>query len=209
MSIFPELFVSIRRFLDSFYLIDNQRRASLDDIVDKLLIKSLNLTYDLHVNFLCNHNAKRSIYAHVWAYTAKVFFGIDKVSIWSSGIDPSKVKHSTAISIADKGFDVDVLDEDTGVYSVVLGEHLPNLTIFSKKCDLNEWQEEDSCTCVIVNCLDSWEYFQQNPIPCDQMLYAKQQGVDMLDLIGIEVFYIFSELNRKKQGMQSRKLALV
>ncbi len=71
---------------------------------------------DVHLNFICTHNSRRSQFSQIWAQTAADYFGVP-AKCYSGGVEVTAFNERAVESVKRSGFRVSSKGEINPVYS--------------------------------------------------------------------------------------------
>ncbi|MGY5352620.1 hypothetical protein ACXGQW_08665 [Wenyingzhuangia sp. IMCC45533] len=83
--------------------LDIQRETLLENIANKIA-STLKKDNEVHINFICTHNSRRSQFSQVWAYYAMEYYGIHKGNSFSSGTAVTAFHPNTINALETCGF---------------------------------------------------------------------------------------------------------
>lgn len=108
------------------------RKKRLQGLID--YIKRLSKDgEEIHLNFICTHNSRRSHLAQIWAQTLAHHFDLPKVRCHSGGIEVTALFPKIAETLQSQGFIVTKMDEsDNPRYQVTYATETNPILCFSK-----------------------------------------------------------------------------
>lgn len=113
--------------------VSEERKAVLKPLIEYILEKKTALE-EVHLNFICTHNSRRSQFAQVWSQVAASICGVEGVFTYSGGVEVTALNERVAKSLESIGMDVNVLEEGVNpVYKIQ--EWGASVTGFSKMYD--------------------------------------------------------------------------
>ena len=89
---------------------------------------------DVHLNFICTHNSRRSQFSQIWAQTAADYYGIPAYC-YSGGVEITAFNERAVQSIKRSGFHVTEEGNENPRHSVSHSENSSPITAFSKLFD--------------------------------------------------------------------------
>jgi arsenate reductase len=114
--------------------IPEERKYVLQVLIDYIKKKYLE-NQEIHLNFICTHNSRRSQFAQIWAHTAAAYYNI-KVYCYSGGVEVTAFNERAVASIRRSGFEISSEGNYNPIYSVLYEKDLKNvLKCFSKLYD--------------------------------------------------------------------------
>ena len=127
----PELSKTIERARQR--PIPEERKQVLQELVNYIQEK-VNNRKEVHLNFICTHNSRRSQFAQIWAQTAASYFGIH-AQCYSGGVEVTEFNPRAVASIERSGFRVVAKGGSNPVYSIYYAQNGQPITAFSKLYD--------------------------------------------------------------------------
>jgi arsenate reductase len=124
----PKLKKSIQKALEKE--ISRERKEILKLLIDYILKKRAENS-ELHLNFICTHNSRRSQFSQIWAHTAAAYYGIP-AKCYSGGVEVTAFNERAVASIERCGFLVSSTGETNPHYHVTYHKEAPPLLVFSK-----------------------------------------------------------------------------
>jgi arsenate reductase len=131
------LFTEIEKAASSlkFNDITQERKNTLQPLIDYIQMKVVNLE-DIHLNFICTHNSRRSHLSQIWAQTAAHYYGIKNVFCYSGGTEATALFPKVAEVLEKTGFKIQKLSEEKNpVYAIKFAENTLPVIGFSKTYD--------------------------------------------------------------------------
>lgn len=113
--------------------LSEERKQVLQVLVDYIQDK-VDSDKEIHLNFICTHNSRRSQFAQIWAQTAADYFGVP-VKCYSGGVEVTEFNPSAVASIERVGFRVVSQGGDNPVYSVYHSDDSQPIIAYSKLYD--------------------------------------------------------------------------
>lgn len=148
ISLFPE----IKRFIATLQpdAISPERREILDSLVGFIQSK-VSENHEVHLNFICTHNSRRSHLSQIWAQTMACNFNIKNVHCYSGGTEATALFPLIAETLEEQGFQIQQLSQGQNpVYAIKYAENTHPVIGFSKKMD-NPFNP-GSCFGAIMTC---------------------------------------------------------
>ena len=84
-------------------VVSEERKLILQPLIDYMQICKKD-NQALRLNFICTHNSRRSHLSQIWGQTMAHYFGIDKVSCYSSGTEATAVYPKIIDTLQAAGF---------------------------------------------------------------------------------------------------------
>jgi arsenate reductase len=123
---------SFRKQLD-FSSISEERKSILQELIHYVQ-KQKSESKEIHLNFICTHNSRRSQFSQLWAQTASFYYGV-KTFCYSGGVEVTAFNERAVASINRFGFKVEQSGEGNPKYAVSFSENENPLIMFSKLYD--------------------------------------------------------------------------
>ena len=200
-TLFPTL-ESFRKQLD-FSSISEERKSILQELIHYVQ-KQKSESKEIHLNFICTHNSRRSQFSQLWAQTASFYFGV-KTFCYSGGVEVTAFNERAVASIKRFGFKVEQSGEGNPKYAVSFSENANPLIMFSKLYD--DASSAQSNFAAVMTCSHADENCPfipgaNNRIP---VRYEDPKAFDDTELesakyderskeIATEMFYVFSQV---------------
>ncbi len=191
-----------RKQLD-FSLISEERKNILNELI-QYIQQQRNNKKEIHLNFICTHNSRRSQFSQVWAKTAACYYGIDMHS-YSGGVEVTEFNQRAVDSLVRTGFRIAKKEEENPKYLVYFSDDVAPLFCFSKLYD-NELNAKANFAAVMTcshadeNCpfipgADKRIPVRYNdPKEFDGTALEKEKYDERSKEIATEMFYIFSRI---------------
>lgn len=185
--------------------LNQERKAILQPLV-AFLQKSIATKASIRLNFICTHNSRRSHLSQIWAQTMAYYFGIDKVSCYSSGTEATAVYPKIIETLQAVGFEISTIQAATNsVYAIKFDANEAPIIGFSKTIDApfnpqSEFAAIMTCTQADLGCpfvagasarislpFEDPKAFDNSP---DVLVHYEARSRQ----IATELFYVFSQL---------------
>ncbi|WP_312090412.1 protein-tyrosine-phosphatase [Chryseobacterium sp.] len=115
--------------------INEERKSTLQPLIDFIQNK-VNNGQEIHLNFICTHNSRRSHLSQIWAQAAANYFNIQNVHCYSGGTEETALFPKVAETLTNQGFNiVKISNESNPIYTIKIGENTSPIIGFSKKYD--------------------------------------------------------------------------
>ncbi len=180
-----------------------ERKNILQPLIDYILNKR-NANQEVHLNFICTHNSRRSQLAQIWAQTAADYYHIP-VHCSSGGTEVTTFNPIAVGTIIGDGFSVTRIGGDNPVYSI---QHSPDskpIRAYSKLFDdivnqATQFAAIMTCSQADENCpfipgaevrIPVW---YDDPKEFDATPLEKIKYEERSNQIGTEMFYVFSKV---------------
>ncbi len=204
MALYPKISERCEGLSNNFDEIPQERKNLLEKLSAHLSQK-LRDGKELHINYICTHNSRRSHLGQVWAAVAAAYYGIEKVYTYSGGTTATACHFNTINALKNAGFDIEKTSEgDNPVYHIGYGENA-FATCFSKTFD-HEINPSVNFVAVMT-CSDAEQncpfvpgcdlrigttYF--DPKAYDQTSLVEEKYTERSNQIGKECLYVFSKI---------------
>ncbi len=114
--------------------ISDERKKVLSALIDYVQSK-VDEGKDVHLNFICTHNSRRSQFSQIWAQTAADYFGVP-AKCYSGGVEVTAFNERAVESVKRSGFRVSSKGEINPVYFVFNSDDTDEpINAFSKLFD--------------------------------------------------------------------------
>jgi len=131
-ALFPELAKVVEQVEKVQIPLD--RKAVLQPLIDYIQEKTAR-DQEVHLNFICTHNSRRSQFSQLWAHLAAYYYGIP-AHCYSGGVEVTAFNERAVASIQRFGFSVEgTTDVNNPIYLVQHHEDIAPLRMFSKLFD--------------------------------------------------------------------------
>jgi len=187
--------------------LNQERKAILQPLV-AFLQKSIATKASIRLNFICTHNSRRSHLSQIWAQTMAHYFGIDKVSCYSSGTEATAVYPKIIETLQAVGFEISTIQAaSNSVYAIKFDANEAPIIGFSKTIDApfnpqSEFAAIMTCTQADLGCpfvagasarislpFEDPKAFDNSP---DVLVHYEARSRQ----IATELFYVFSQLKK-------------
>ncbi len=109
-----------------------ERKTILDQIAEDIN-NQLDEKETVQLIYICTHNSRRSHMAQLWAQTAACYYGVDKITTFSGGIEATECNIRTVAALRRAGFSVvSSMEEENPVYLIQYSDDRPPMRAFSK-----------------------------------------------------------------------------
>lgn len=183
--------------------ITNARRAELKLLVDFVQGKK-DEGNEVHLNFICTHNSRRSQFSQIWAKVAADYYNI-AIQSYSSGVEVTALNPRVVLSLERFGFNVDGGGDDNPHYTIDYDPAQQSITAFSKLIEdptnptenfaaiMTCSHADENCP-IVVGCeeriplrYDDPKAFDDSPLESGMYDYRSFQ-------IATELFHVFSSI---------------
>ena len=107
------------------------RKPVLDELVKYINSKRASES-EVHLNFICTHNSRRSQFCQIWAETASAFYN-KKVYSYSGGLEITEFNINAVNTIKKCGFDVIKSGSKNPTYDLYYCDNrMKSISVFSK-----------------------------------------------------------------------------
>ncbi len=115
--------------------VSDERKLILQPLI-AYMHKSKGANQAIRLNFICTHNSRRSHFSQIWAQTMAHYFGIDKLSCYSSGTEATALFPQVIETLRGVGFGITKMSDTVNpVYAIKFDENEPPIIGFSKTID--------------------------------------------------------------------------
>ncbi|MBW8017672.1 MAG: protein-tyrosine-phosphatase [Planctomycetes bacterium] len=133
----------VNQVLTELDKVSDERRFVLDIIAKEITVR-LSHGSDAKLTFICTHNSRRSHMSQVWAQTAAYYFGLDKVSSFSGGIEATAFNIRTVAGLRKAGFSiVATTQQENPVYLIQFANDRAPTPAYSKAYNSGDNPKED------------------------------------------------------------------
>ena len=132
-KLLPSLRPYVHEVAGDLNSISDERKAMLNDVA-ATIAKRLEAGGDANLTFICTHNSRRSHMSQIWAQTAALYYGLDRVHAYSGGTEATACNCRTVTAMRRAGFVIedDTVDGDNPVYLVHYATSRPPIRAYSK-----------------------------------------------------------------------------
>lgn len=110
-----------------------ERVEALDNLVEYVVDK-VAAQDEVHINFICTHNSRRSQLSQVWAQVASYYFQVP-ANCYSGGVEVTAFNDRAVASLERAGFSISQTGSENPRYKISFGEECPTIQAFSKLYD--------------------------------------------------------------------------
>lgn len=203
VSMLPELQATIERVLARE--IPDERKDVLQVLIQYIQSK-IDADDDIHLNFICTHNSRRSQFSQIWAQTAADYYGIS-ANCYSGGVEVTAFNERAVASIKRSGFRVSAKGETNPIYFIFNSDDTEPIRAFSKLFDdpiskASRFAAVMTCSHADENCPFIPGTEKRIPVRYDdpKEFDDTPEEAEMYDVrsmqIAAEMFYTFSSLNK-------------
>jgi arsenate reductase (thioredoxin) len=115
--------------------ISNERKLNLQPLIEYIQQK-VSENNNVHLNFICTHNSRRSHLSQVWAQVAAHYFELKNVFCYSGGTETTALFPMVTKTLENAGFQINKLSEgDNPIYSIKYAKNEHPIIGFSKTFD--------------------------------------------------------------------------
>lgn len=204
----PTLFSEISNLIKKLNTetISPERKKVLQPLIDFIQSKT-NENKEIHINFICTHNSRRSHLSQVWAQTMANYFNIKNVFCYSGGTEATALFPIVAKTLQNSGFQINTISKnDNPIYSIKYAGNAHPVIGFSKK--LNDDFNPKSEFAAIMTCNSANEACPfvpgaekripitfEDPKAFDNTPQQAEKYKERSLQIATELFYVFSQIN--------------
>lgn len=185
----------------------SQERKSLLDELKSYIVSKKNSNQAVSLVFICTHNSRRSHMAQIWASTVAYHFGIDGIATYSGGTEVTAMNIRVVNALHKAGFGVISPGGTNPKYEVVYSPEAIPVICYSKKYDAPENPTIDfaavmTCTgadtaCPVVLGADlRFSLYYEDPKEADDTPWEAERYEERLKQIGVEMYYLMSEVSK-------------
>lgn len=207
-SLRPALLRYVKEVAGELDTISAERKGVLAEIAATVVAR-LRAGADANLTFICTHNSRRSHMSQIWAQTAALYYGLEKVRAFSGGTEATACNCRTVTAMRRAGFAIeDATTGDNPVYLVRYSDDLPPLRAYSKLYNADDNPKRDfialmTCsvadkTCPVVEgAIARYAIHYADPRLCDDTPTETAAYNERCREIAREMFYIMSEVRRR------------
>ena len=182
-----------------------ERKVLLDEMATYLQEKIVT-GKEIHLNFICTHNSRRSQFSQIWAQTAAAYFGINAYC-YSGGVEVTAFNPCAVAAIQRDGFKVVKKEGENPVYFVLYSEKEEPIVTFSKVVDdainaTKEFAAVMTCDHADENCPfipgaeRRFPLRFEDPKAFDGTTLEEKMYSERSHQIGAELFYLFEKVGK-------------
>jgi len=182
-----------------------ERKVLLDEMATYLQEKIVTRK-EIHLNFICTHNSRRSQFSQIWAQTAAAYFGINAYC-YSGGVEVTAFNPRAVAAIQRDGFKVVKKEGENPVYFVLYSEKEEPIVTFSKVVDdainaTKEFAAVMTCDHADENCPfipgaeRRFPLRFEDPKAFDGTTLEEKMYSERSHQIGAELFYLFEKVGK-------------
>lgn len=117
--------------------VSTARKNTLQLLIDYIQSK-VDSKQVICLNFICNHNSRRSHLAQAWAQALAYYFNIKNVFCYSGGTETTALFPMAAKTLENTGFDIQTIaDGSNPIYAIKYSDNEHPIIGYSKKFDSN------------------------------------------------------------------------
>jgi arsenate reductase len=182
-----------------------ERKVLLDEMATYLQEKIVT-GKEIHLNFICTHNSRRSQFSQIWAQTAAAYYGINAYC-YSGGVEVTAFNPRAVAAIQRDGFKVVKKEGENPVYFVFYSEKEEPIVTFSKVVDdainaTKEFAAVMTCDHADENCPfipgaeRRFPLRFEDPKSFDGTTLEEKMYSERSHQIGAELFYLFEKVGK-------------
>jgi arsenate reductase len=182
-----------------------ERKVLLDEMATYLQEKIVT-GKEIHLNFICTHNSRRSQFSQIWAQTAAAFYGINAYC-YSGGVEVTAFNPRAVAAIQRDGFKVVKKEGENPEYFVFYSEKEEPIVTFSKVVDdainaTKEFAAVMTCDHADENCPfipgaeRRFPLRFEDPKAFDGTTLEEKMYSERSHQIGAELFYLFEKVGK-------------
>ncbi|MBE8715285.1 arsenate-mycothiol transferase ArsC [Sphingobacterium hungaricum] len=189
---------------------DASRRLRLEPLIDYMQQK-MDKQEDIHLNFICTHNSRRSHLAQIWAQTSAKYFKISNVYCYSGGTEATAIYPQVIKTLEKQGFSIlPLATAENTIYAIKVDSNAFPIIGFSKRFDdtfnpISDFVAVMTCSqadqeCPYIAGADKrFSLPFEDPKSSDNTPQESEVYEQRSLQIANEMFYIFSKLNTNRQ----------
>ena len=161
---------------------------------------------EVHLNFICTHNSRRSQFSQIWAQTAATYYNI-AANCYSGGVEVTAFNERAVEAMRRAGFEIKTEHATNPVYRLSFSKEANPIVAFSKLYDdptspTKEFSSIMTCSHADENCpfipgteqriplrYDDPKEFDDTPLETSKYDERSMQ-------IANEMFYVFSQIKK-------------
>lgn len=205
---YSQLTKYITNLTDGFQNIDSDRKMLLKQ-VGQYIASEIKACREVHLNFICTHNSRRSHFGQVWAATATAYYQLPNIYTYSGGTEATAFNHRSVAALKRAGFEVKKLEnkseENNPRYELRFAENATPMICFSKTYDDSFNPSENfvaimTCSDADENCpivfgaSKRFSLTYEDPKVADDTPEESSKYDERCHQIGTEIFYLFSKI---------------
>ena len=205
MSILPKVTTLINSISNEKF--SRERKKLLQVLIDYIKKKQA-AEEEVHLNFICTHNSRRSQFAQIWAIIAANYYGID-VSCYSGGTEVTSFNERAVESLKRSGLIIFHEGDQNPTYSITYSEDSAAIEAYSKLYDASanpttEFAAVMTCSDADANCpfipgaKKRIPLHYEDPKEFDESPEEETMYDERSKQIASEMFYVFSQINDNK-----------
>lgn len=117
----------------NFEEISSTRKEELQLLINFIQTKKTN-GEEIHLNFICTHNSRRSQFSQVWAKVASYYFSVPTFC-YSGGVEVTAFNERAVNSLKRFGFQIEEEGSGNPHYSIYFNDKKDKISAFSKLYD--------------------------------------------------------------------------
>lgn len=204
----PTLFSEIENLIKLLNpdTIPSERKTVLQPLTDFIQLK-VSENREIRINFICNHNSRRSHLSQVWAQTMANYFNIKNVFCYSGGTKATVLFPMVAETLQNSGFQINKISKNKNpVYSIKYSNNEHPIIGFSKKLDddfnpksefvaIMTCSQADGGCPFIAGAEKRIPITFEDPKVFDNSSQQAEKYNERSVQIATEMFYVFSQIN--------------
>lgn len=113
--------------------IPEYRKKTLQPLINYVQ-KKVDAKQEVHLNFICTHNSRRSQFSQIWAAVASNHYGV-QIHSYSGGVEVTAFNERAVESLKRQGLEITSSGESNPRYVVKFSNDAPSVLAFSKLFD--------------------------------------------------------------------------
>lgn len=205
-KLLPELNVLAHALMEGNHELSPERRELLDAIAAAIS----GVSGEIHLNFICVHNSRRSMISQAWAQAAACYHGLGGIHCVSGGTAVTAFHPNAVNALRRQGFRIDMKSGGANpVYEARYAPDAPSLEMYSKRFEDSVPLGKPFIAMMVCSTADSWCPVVPGAIRRFQFNYSDpgvSDGTDIMESvydgrskeIASEMLYLFSQVRDRK-----------
>ncbi len=207
MTLYTELTAYSNRLLLEGQQISPERKVLLQQLAAYIQQKRQR-GKEVHLNFICTHNSRRSLISQIWTAAAVAYFRMPGIHVYSGGTEATAFNPRAVAALERVGFQIEKPGGENPHYQVSFSKDHPPLECFSKTFDDPVNPQRNFAA--IMTCSDADEncpfipgvelrlpLTYEDPKVADDTPEEQQRYDERVRQIGREIFYAINLLKEQ------------
>lgn len=204
-----KLVPEVQAFIEGLELstIPQERQETLHKL-QNYLQDELEEGESVNLNFICTHNSRRSQLCQIWAYTAALYYNVDKIRTFSGGTEVTAFHSNAVRALKETGFHIFEQKRETNPeYTVSPAQGAKPVTCFSKvyndPANAKPFAAVMTCADAEENCpfipeaAARFLLKYEDPKQADGTAFEAQAYAERNRQIATEMLFLFSKIKSK------------